>query len=114
VLEIVRQIAIGLGCVSCVIAFASAVVLWRLAGRIQALSRKLGGDPPRVWPWPPPFRFFGSEPGFWDYVGSQCRKPGTEELRELVQEAKVVVTIETVASVGVLAVLVMAAVFQWS
>jgi len=113
VVEIVRQIAIGLGSVSCVIALASAVVLWRLVGRIQGLSRKLGGNPPRLWPWPAPWKLFGSESEFWDYVGAQCRKPGTEELRELVQEAKVVVTIETVATVAVVAVLVMAVAFQW-
>jgi len=70
----------------------SQLALWYLVGRIRALSRGLGGNPPRVWP---------TESEFWDYVRKQCQKPGTEELRELMHTADLLLAIRGVTFLAV-------------
>ncbi len=89
--------------VGCVALWLALLVTWviqaHLTGKVQRLSRKLGGDPPRLW--------FSSgdipRPKFWEYVRAQCRKPGTEELRALVRKADVVLTVRAVLIITTIA-----------
>ncbi len=70
-----------------------------LIAKIEDVSRKLGGDPPRAWYWPyirPQF----SNPRFWGYVRAQCRKPDAEELQALVRKAHKLVNVQALLAIA--------------
>jgi len=105
--QVARVLAIVLFLLAVAGQFASQLALWHLIDKIQGLSKGLGGDPPRAGFWT------DMEPKFWDYVRKQCQKPGTEELRELVRKADVLLMMRAVTLVAAIAGCVVAVVLHW-
>ncbi len=111
-LEALGHVARTLGIVLFIIAalgqFASQLALWHFVSRIKDVSNRLGGDPPAGGTWG-----LDSEPKFWDYVRTQCHKPGTEELQQLVRKADVLLLIRAVTLVAAIAIFVAAVIMNW-
>ena len=102
-LPVVAQVALialvagaGLGNV------VSHLALWHLGGKLSKISAELGGKPPchsafGAFFW----RERVPEPSFWDYIRSQCRRPGREKLRDTMRRAEVFLVIRA-ASVALI------------